>query len=89
MEMSRGPFRGIYAEIAREKGISRQAIRQGVQKRNPEILRMVAEKIEERKRKIEKYDKAIESIKTSSTIKTRNDEKGATEVAPFFVDNTQ
>ncbi|MEO5929174.1 MAG: hypothetical protein ABIR47_04525 [Candidatus Kapaibacterium sp.] len=86
VEMSRGPFRGIYAEIAREKGISRQAIQKGVRQKRPDILQLVAEKIEERKRKIDHYNRTIESIRISP-IKRRNDEKGTTEMVPFFVDD--
>jgi predicted DNA-binding protein YlxM (UPF0122 family) len=52
------PFRGIYTEIAREEGVTRQAIQQAAGKGNPRILGRIAQKIEERKALLKKYSKA-------------------------------
>lgn len=45
-DMRRWPFRGIFAEIAVEEGVSRQAIQQRFRQGNPAIVR----KVEDRKK---------------------------------------
>jgi predicted transcriptional regulator len=87
VEMSRGPFRGIYAEIAREKGISRQAIQKGVRQKRPEILQLVAKKIRERARKIEHYTRTIEAIRIS-TINKRTTKREPSKWFPFLLMRT-
>lgn len=52
------PFRGIYTEIAREEGVTRQAIQQAAGKGNPRILGRIAQKIDERRALLKKYSKA-------------------------------
>ena len=52
------PFRGIYTEIAREEGVTRQAIQQAAQKGNPRILDRIAQKVDERKAMLKNYSKA-------------------------------
>jgi predicted DNA-binding protein YlxM (UPF0122 family) len=59
------PFRGIYTEIAREEGVTRQAIQQAAEKGNPRILGRIAQKIEERKALLKKYNKAGSARKQS------------------------
>jgi hypothetical protein len=52
------PFRGIYTEIAREEGVTRQAIQQAAEKGNPRVLGKIAQKIEERRALLKKYNRA-------------------------------
>lgn len=59
VNLSRYPFRGIYTEIAREDGVTRQAIQQAARKGNPHILNRIAEKIEQRKAMLKKYESAV------------------------------
>lgn len=49
IDITKAPFRGILAEIAREDGVSRQAVHQSAQNGNPKLLERIAEKVEERK----------------------------------------
>ena len=69
------PFRGIYTEIAREEGVTRQAIQQAAQKGNPRILNRIAQKVEERKAMLKNYSKAGTSAgatkKSSKVVKTK------------------
>jgi predicted DNA-binding protein YlxM (UPF0122 family) len=44
-----GIHRGVLTEIARERGVTRQAIQKSMKKGNPGILERIAEIIEERK----------------------------------------
>ncbi len=56
-DMTKYPYRGIYSEIAREEGVSRQWVRMAVEKhRNPRYLGLVAEKIAERQALIKKFN---------------------------------
>ncbi|HVZ38925.1 MAG TPA: hypothetical protein VHI13_06590 [Candidatus Kapabacteria bacterium] len=58
VDLGHYPFRGIFTEIAREDGVSRQAVQQAARAGNPRILRRVAEKIEERRAMVTKFDVA-------------------------------
>ena len=58
VDLNHYPFRGIFTEIAREDGVSRQAIQQAARAGNPRILHRVAEKIEERRAMMKKFDVA-------------------------------
>lgn len=49
IDITKLPFKGIMAEIARERGVSRQAVQQAAKKGSPNILERIAEKVEERK----------------------------------------
>ncbi len=64
------PFRGIYTEIAREDGVTRQAVQQAARKRNPRILDRIAEKIEERRAMLRKYDHARSRSRPDRTADT-------------------
>lgn len=57
--MRRYPFRGIYTEVAKEEGVTPEAIRQAVKYGNPRILEKVAGKIEERRAKVRRYNDAV------------------------------
>ena len=57
--LSKYPLRGIIAEIAREKGITRQAVRNAYQRGNPDILRRMAEKAIERYAKVAQYKRVL------------------------------
>lgn len=53
-DLARKPFRGIYSEIARERGVTPQAIMSAVwNRKNLEVRGMVLEKIQERLRRDE------------------------------------
>jgi len=60
-DMGRYPFRGIYAEIAREEGISRQAVKDAADRGDPAILAKIASKVEERKSILRTYKDAFTS----------------------------
>jgi hypothetical protein len=60
-DMGRYPFRGIYAEIAREEGISRQAVKDAADRGDPDILARIAAKVEERKSILRTYKDAFTS----------------------------
>jgi hypothetical protein len=65
------PFRGIYTEIAREEGVTRQAIQQAAEKGNPRILGRIAQKIEERKALLKKYSKAGSTRKPPQKVRRK------------------
>jgi predicted DNA-binding protein YlxM (UPF0122 family) len=69
VDMHRYPFRGIYSEIAREEGVTRQAIQQAARKGSPKILQRIAEKVEERKAMLKKYSKVRTSNKSAKAGK--------------------
>jgi hypothetical protein len=69
------PFRGIYTEIAREEGVTRQAIQQAAEKGNPRILGRIAQKIEERKALLKKYNKAGSAQKPRKARRKPPDEE--------------
>lgn len=49
-ELRRRPYRGIYKEIAREKGVTRQYVHQAIWDLHlPEYLRLLRQKIEQRR----------------------------------------
>lgn len=60
-DMRHYPFRGIYAEIAREEGISRQAVKEAAEKGDPAILSKILSKVEERKSILRRYKDAFTS----------------------------
>lgn len=60
-DMRRYPFRGIYAEIAREEGISRQAVKEAARKGDPRILARITTKVEERKSILKEYHDVFSS----------------------------
>lgn len=45
----RYPFRGIYAEVAKDLGVQRQAVQKAARRGNPDTLARIAAKIRERK----------------------------------------
>jgi hypothetical protein len=50
VDLSIPPYRGILSEIARERGVSRQAIQSSFKRGNPLIVELVTRKVMERKR---------------------------------------
>jgi uncharacterized protein YqeY len=60
VDFTKKPFKGIYAEIAKELGVSQQAISQAVRiHKNPRILTLVTKKVKERKNAIKQFDNAV------------------------------
>ena len=56
------PYRGIFAEIAREDGVERQAVQKRMRKGDPYTLDRVTEKMKVRKRAVDKYNRTVRSI---------------------------
>lgn len=60
VDFTKKPFKGIYTEIAKELGVSQQAISQAVRiHRNPRVLTLVTQKVKERKNAIRQFDSAV------------------------------
>ena len=59
-DFTKHPYRGVYAEIAKELDVSPQSVRQAVVlHRNPRIMTLVANKIKERKHASKLLDRAL------------------------------
>jgi hypothetical protein len=57
-DLNKFPYRGILSEIARERGVSRQAIQQATTKRRPEILALIGKKVKQRADKMNRYERS-------------------------------
>lgn len=69
VDLSRYPYRGILTEIAREEGVTRQAIQQAARTGNPHLLGRIAAKIEERRAMIEKHRHAYAQGARERTVR--------------------
>jgi predicted DNA-binding protein YlxM (UPF0122 family) len=69
IDLTRYPFRGILSEIARERGVTRQAVQQAAKKGSLEILERIVEKVSERKGK----DARIQQLSVYNLQKKRKD----------------
>lgn len=49
VDFRRNPYRGVLAEVARAEGVTRQAIQQALQMRNPRITELVRQAVERRR----------------------------------------
>ena len=49
LEIGKGLYRGIFVEIAKEQGVTPEAVRQGFKRTSPKYVRLVLEKIRSRK----------------------------------------
>ena len=58
--MLRYPFRGILAEIAREDGVTRQCIQKAARRGNPDIVRRIIAKVEERRQDLERLQRELQ-----------------------------
>ncbi len=58
-KLNRNPYRGILTEIAREQGVSPQAIRQAVLLNNVRIIEILTQKIKERENIVRRYEKEL------------------------------
>lgn len=60
IDMQKPPYRGTYATVGRQLGVSREAIRQAVDiYRNPRIIELVAAEIEKRKQRQEAAERRL------------------------------
>jgi predicted DNA-binding protein YlxM (UPF0122 family) len=55
IDLNKFPYRGILSEIARERGVSRQAVQQAMTKRRAETLALIAKKVKQRTDKMNGY----------------------------------
>lgn len=55
----KNPFRGIISEIAKSEGVSRVSIHISIKQKNPRILTLVADKINQRKKIMSDYETAV------------------------------
>ena len=58
IDLNRFPYRGILSEIARERGVTRQAVQQSASKRNLETLELIAEKVKKRMERVNRYKRS-------------------------------
>jgi len=56
-KLNRNPYRGILTEIAKEQGVTPQAVRQAVMLNNVRIIEILTKKIKERERIIREFEK--------------------------------
>lgn len=58
IDLNKFPYRGILSEIARERGVTRQAVQQSATKRNLETLELIVGKVRERMEKVNRYKRS-------------------------------
>lgn len=61
IDFRRHPYRGILAEIAREDGVERQAVQKRMKKGDPGTLQRITEKVQTRKRVVDRYKRTMRS----------------------------
>ena len=60
-KLNRNPYRGILTEIAKEQGVTPQAVRQAVMLNNVRIIEILTQKIRERESIIKKFEKEVQA----------------------------
>ncbi len=58
-KLNRNPYRGIFTEIAREQGVTPQAVRQSVMQNNVRMIEILMQKIRERESVVKKFEKEL------------------------------
>jgi len=58
LDLTRNPYRGVLAEVARREGVSRQAIQQALRSGNVRITTLVRQAVEARTRKVRRAEEA-------------------------------
>lgn len=58
-KLNRNPYRGILTEIAKEQGVTPQAVRQAVMLNNVRIIEILTQKIKERESIVRRYEKEL------------------------------
>jgi predicted transcriptional regulator len=58
-KLNRNPYRGIITEIAREQGVTPQAVRQSVMQKNVRMIEILMQKIRERESVVKKFEKEL------------------------------
>lgn len=62
-KIKKSPYRGVLTEIAKEQGVTRQAIHDAVfMRRNLRILTILECKLRQRKNKIQKIERELQAI---------------------------
>lgn len=60
VDFRRNPYRGIFSEIARELGVTPEAVNIGARRnRNARYIRLVLERVRERQAMIEEWDRLL------------------------------